>query len=54
MSEQATYAEIVKLDIRVTELEERFKHRHVNNGVDDACKECRFDLRDPIHERVQP
>ena len=50
----ATYAELIRLDLRVMELEQRFAHMHVNNGVDDSCKVCRFDLRDPIHKRVDP
>lgn len=29
----------------------KFQHRHVNNGTDDACKQCGFDLRHEIHER---
>ena len=45
---------LLKLDARVIELEARFRHPHVSNGVDDACRECRFDLRDPIHEQVRP
>jgi hypothetical protein len=28
------------------------RHRHVNNGVDDGCRECGNDLRDDIHFRV--
>jgi len=24
-------------------------HYHVNNGVDDTCNQCGFDLRNPIH-----
>lgn len=28
------------------------RHRHVNNGSDDACKDCGKDLRDEIHFRV--
>lgn len=50
----ATYVEIIKLDQRIIELEARFAHYHVNNGEDDACAMCRFDLRDPIHKRVSP
>ena len=34
---------------RINELESTFKHYHVSNGVDDACKQCGLDLRDPIH-----
>lgn len=28
------------------------KHIHVNNGVNDNCKECGRDLRDEIHMRA--
>lgn len=28
------------------------QHTHVNNGVDDACKQCGKDLRDEIHNRI--
>jgi hypothetical protein len=31
---------------------EKFKHTHVNNGVDDACKQCGLDLRNEIHTRL--
>jgi hypothetical protein len=27
------------------------RHIHVNNGLDDNCKECGKDLRDEIHLR---
>jgi len=31
-------------------LESRFRHIHVNkHDGTDTCKECGFDLRDPIH-----
>jgi hypothetical protein len=33
-------------------LKSQARHRHVNNGVDDACKECGKDLRNEIHLRV--
>ena len=33
-------------------IEEEFKHRHKNNGVDDECAICGHDLRSLIHERV--
>jgi hypothetical protein len=29
-------------------------HTHVNNGIDDACKQCGKDLRDQIHKRSNP
>lgn len=32
--------------------DERPTHMHVNNGVDDACKECGKDLRNEIHTRT--
>jgi predicted RNase H-like nuclease (RuvC/YqgF family) len=28
-----------------------FRHIHVNNGLDDACRQCGLDLRNPIHQR---
>jgi hypothetical protein len=28
------------------------KHYHVNNGVNDNCRDCGKDLRDEIHFRV--
>ena len=28
------------------------RHIHVNNGENDACKECGKDLRDEIHFRI--
>lgn len=30
-------------------IQQKFKHYHVNNGVDDYCKECGYDLRSEIH-----
>ena len=29
-----------------------FVHYHVNNGTDDACKQCGLDLRNPVHSFV--
>ena len=29
-----------------------FRHIHVNNGVDDACRQCGLDLRNPVHMRA--
>lgn len=26
-----------------------FKHFHENNGIDDSCRECGLDLRNPVH-----
>lgn len=48
----ATWEEIVKLELRVLELEARFRHTHVNNGSDDSCAVCGFDLRDAVHKRI--
>ena len=50
----ATFQEIIKLELRVAELESRFRHIHVNNGnqYDDSCKQCGLDLRDKIHIRA--
>jgi hypothetical protein len=44
--------EIIRDQIsRVKVLESAFRHVHVSNGVNDLCKQCGLDLRDPIHER---
>ena len=37
---------------RIRQLETAFRHNHVSNGVDDTCKQCGLDLRDPIHIRA--
>lgn len=49
-----------QLRARVAELEadkrsylQAFHHRHVNNGTDDACKQCGLDLRNPIHTAMK-
>jgi len=34
-------------------IEEEFKHIHKNNGIDDECAICGYDLRSLIHKRVQ-
>lgn len=51
-SNVATWEEINKLELRVRELESIFRHHHVSNEVDDACKACSLDLRDPVHIRI--
>ncbi len=33
----------------IKSLRQAFKHIHINNGIDDACRKCGFDLRNPIH-----
>ncbi len=50
----ASWAEIVKLELRVAELETAFRHHHVNNGEvgNDLCKTCKLDVRDAIHVRL--
>ncbi|HDY66217.1 MAG TPA: hypothetical protein ENH85_00345 [Candidatus Scalindua sp.] len=35
----------------IDRLRKAFCHIHVNNGIDDSCKECNMDLRDEIHIR---
>jgi len=40
------------IEAELNQLLTAFRHRHVNNGEDDACKACGFDLRHEIHERV--
>lgn len=52
----ATWTEIIKLELRVHELESCFRHTHVNNGLNDryndSCKQCGLDLMDTIHTRL--
>lgn len=48
----ATWEELIKLELRVRELEARFQHMHVNNDINDICAKCGLDLRDAIHTRV--
>lgn len=36
---------------RIKQLIETFQHYHVNNGVDDKCKQCGLDLFDGVHIR---
>lgn len=48
-----TWSEIIKLELRVMDLESRFRHRHIDNGIDDTCQSCGLDLRDTIHERMR-
>ena len=33
-------------------IKQEIRHTHVNNGVNDNCKECGRDLRDDIHYRA--
>lgn len=40
------------LERELEEVISKFKHIHVNNGINDACKQCGFDLRHEIHERI--
>lgn len=52
----ASWEELIKLELRVKELETVFRHYHVASGNYDICKQCGFDLRDAIHkrERINP
>lgn len=52
--DKATWQEIIKLEMRIAELQSCFKHTHVNNEnqYDDRCKQCGLDLRDKIHIRI--
>lgn len=34
-------------------IQQNFKHIHVNNGKDDYCKECGYDLRSEIHSSAR-
>lgn len=49
---EATYSEIIKLELRAMELESRFRHYHVRSDEPDICLTCGLDLRDTIHARV--
>jgi uncharacterized protein with LGFP repeats len=50
---QATGSAAAALFAVLTEpIKQQSRHTHVNNGADDACKECGKDLRDEIHFRV--
>lgn len=42
----------VKNKQELDELLSAFKHVHVSNGVDDACKQCGLDFRNEIHQRL--
>lgn len=46
-------AEVVELKRTNQALLAHFQHYHVNNGIDDTCKECGFDLRHEIHFRAK-
>lgn len=49
----ATGAAAAALFAALTEpVKQSAKHRHVNNCVDDNCKDCGKDLRDDIHIRT--
>ena len=46
----ATGAVATELFMALTEgLKRLARHTHVNNGQNDACKECGHDLRNEIH-----
>ena len=49
---EATNDSTAKLKERIDFLETRFRHYHVNNRENDACKQCGLDLRDKIHCRA--
>ncbi len=50
---RATGSAAAALFAALTEpIKKQARHTHVNNGTDDACKECGKDLRDEIHLRV--
>lgn len=54
MSEQELRRELRKAVGLYLDMVETFKHRHVNNGVDDTCKSCGRDLRHEVHIRLTP
>ena len=37
----------------IERLESAFRHVHINNHVDDACKRCGLDIRSGVHSRAQ-
>lgn len=41
-----------RLETELEQVLQAFRHCHVNNGADDACKKCGLDLRHEIHERL--
>jgi uncharacterized protein with PIN domain len=43
---------IGKLQSELNTVLKIFRHVHVNNGEDDACKKCGLDLWHEIHERI--
>ena len=50
--EDSRHEYLLTMEQRCKELVAAFAHRHRNNGVNDACKDCGFDLRDPLHAPV--
>jgi protein-arginine kinase activator protein McsA len=52
MDEQELRRELRKAVGLYLDMVATFKHRHVNNGIDDGCKQCGRDLRDEVHVRV--
>ena len=51
MGNVASWEELIKLELRVNELETAFRHYHVASGNCDICKQCGLDIRDSIHKR---
>ena len=45
-------AECERLEAENKQLIYIFRHYHVYNGIDDACKDCGLDLRNDIHITV--
>lgn len=46
-----TYSELIKLELRVADLERVFRHYHVSQPGTDVCQQCGLDLRDEVHTR---
>lgn len=49
---KATSDSMAEFKERIDFLETRFRHYHVNNHENDACKQCGLDLRDKVHCRA--
>lgn len=46
------WSHATQMEAELDEVLQAFRHRHVNNGENDVCKQCGLDLRHEIHERV--
>jgi len=46
-------AEIERVMLVNAQLTEKFRHIHIDNGVDDSCAKCGLDIRNEVHQRVR-